>query len=165
MPSLPNVVYDKLFTTTFGALTDTMFDADLWNSLITLCGEENALDPADLHNPQVLTPAADLFDSFRSANGESIADDPVSEVVVDSVPEGDGTFLPDDKDETFSTTSTQVTSNQSPEPYHTRSGRVSKRHEDYEPAHTVQCQAARTGSCSHSSDLCSHKATPTCSSI
>ena len=128
-----HVVYDELFTTTFGALTDTMFDADLWNSLITLRGEENVLDPADLSDPQVLTPAVDLFDSFRSANGESVTDEPVSEAVVDSVPEGDGTFSPDNDDETSSTTSTQVTSNQSPEPYLTRSGRVSKRAEDYEP--------------------------------
>ena len=58
------MVYDELFSTVFGAYTEELFDATLWNNLISLDGEENHLDPRDRDDESVLTPAMDLFRAF-----------------------------------------------------------------------------------------------------
>ena len=131
-----HVVYDELFTTTFGALTDKVMDKDLWTSLLSLQGEENSLEPCDRTRPEVSGPARDLYNQFRRDNGDDSADDLVVDVVpdltVDAVPEGDDTFLPLDNGETSSTASTQVTSNRHRD-YQTRSGRTSKPVTSYKP--------------------------------
>lgn len=40
-----HVVYDELFTTVYGELTDRVFDQEEWNGLLLLDGEDNLLDP------------------------------------------------------------------------------------------------------------------------
>ena len=128
-----HVVYDEMFHTTFGALTETMFDKDLWENLLLLGSEENMLTAQDRTNPEVVDVANDLFNQFREANDDDDSDSD-SEDPVDSVPEGDEvSFSPDDTDETSSTASTQVTSNSSPPRYITRSGRSTRPTRLYEP--------------------------------
>ena len=65
-----HVVHDELFTSVFGALTNKAMDADLWDTLLTTGGEENQLGNYDCSNPHVLDVANDLFDEFRTSNGE-----------------------------------------------------------------------------------------------
>jgi len=129
-----HVVCDELFSTTFGALTDTIFDEDLWTSLLTVNGLdqglENQLDERDRANPDVPQPAQDLFDQFCEDNAtdsdDLVEDDLVAESQSpDSVPEGDGI-----DDDTFSPLDD---TSSSPLPPRTRSGRVSKRGQAYEP--------------------------------
>ena len=126
-----HVVYDELFSTVFGARSDNTFDDTMWSNLIQLGGEDHTLTPSDRLDPETMDVANDLFDEFRSANGEDPSDDPVTYPVVDSVPEGDD--LSDCNSETSSTASTQVTENV---PYRTRSGRTSKRSKQYQPTHS-----------------------------
>jgi hypothetical protein len=42
------VVYDELFHTVNGKLSDEVFDSELWNSLLTLNGLEKADDRTDV---------------------------------------------------------------------------------------------------------------------
>ena len=128
-----HVVYDEMFHTTFGALTETMFDKDLWEKLLLLGSEENVLDSHDRTNPAVVDKATNLFDQFKRAGSDDDVADEVDEALVDSVPKGEDSFSPDDSDETSSTASTQVVSNTSPPDYTTRSGRSSRRQRAYEP--------------------------------
>ena len=84
-----HVVCDELFTSVFGALTDKVMDADLWDTLLTTGGEENQLDDYDRSDPHVLDFANDLFDEFRTSNGEPFERDNNDLDSVDPVPEGD----------------------------------------------------------------------------
>ena len=87
-----HVVYDELFTTTFGALTETVMDGDLWTSLIELHGEANELEQSDRSNPAVVAPATDLYKQFRRDNDDEPDDDDNSVSEVDPVPEGGDAF-------------------------------------------------------------------------
>ena len=42
------MVYDEMFTTVKGALTDAIFGEDSWQRLITLGGYERTVDDADM---------------------------------------------------------------------------------------------------------------------
>ena len=87
-----HVVYDKLFTTVHGHLTDAVFDSEEWNEMLNLKGLEYNVDHLD--DPDRLPP---FFDEFVDATDPS-TDPPV--------PEGDG-----DEDET-KTTDTDSTSDE-----------------------------------------------------
>ena len=134
-----HVVYDELFHTAFGALTDKVLDKTIWEKLLLFGSEENLLTSDDSHNPAVVDRAVDLFDDFRDDDDELEPLDtgtpaPEGDVVaVDSVPEGDGDSF-SDPNETSSTASTQVTSNRSP--YTTRSGRSSQPPRHYVADHS-----------------------------
>ena len=79
-----HVVYDELFSTIAADVSDTAFDADLWESLLTYDPIDNHLDPEDQADPAVTRVAQDLYDSF------------VNDVTTDSpVPEGEATDVSD----------------------------------------------------------------------
>ena len=90
-----HVVYDELFTTVNGYLSDKVFDKDLWNSLISLDGLENSTAPEDQLNEDILCPALTWYELFQDANSDS--DDPDSDSdndepepdPMDSIPEGE----------------------------------------------------------------------------
>ena len=116
-------------------------DADLWDTLLTTGGEENQLDDYDRSDPHVLDVANDLFDEFRTSNGEPFEgddddlDDDLDSVALvpegDDADEGDDSHrdLPPESVET-SSTSTPIVSNHG---YQARSGRVSRRQPVYRP--------------------------------
>ena len=88
-----HVIYDELFHTVFRALTDKIFNKDLWEKLLTLESEDNHLTALDCTDPDVVSNAADLFNQFIDTDDEDDADDDNdsgTKVMVDSVPEGDG---------------------------------------------------------------------------
>jgi hypothetical protein len=61
-----HVVYDELFTTVVGDLTDRVFESEEWNSLFLINGEENLLDPRDVkHGTE---PIPNFFDDFVEAS-------------------------------------------------------------------------------------------------
>jgi hypothetical protein len=60
-----HVVYDELFSTVYGTVTDGVFDADQWQSLIELKGEEHSIDPNDRDDPEVLSKAIELFRDYE----------------------------------------------------------------------------------------------------
>ena len=137
-----HVVYDELFTTVPGYLTDPLFDSDLWNSLITLDGLDNSIDPGDRSNESVLQPATTWFELFRdsSTSDDDKEDDDkedddddhdTAQDPPDSVPEGEDTDV-----DSVSTSETVPTSNGTspPVPTTTRSGRISKPPLDYQPS-------------------------------
>ena len=96
-----HVIYDELFTTVPGYLTDPLFDSDLWNLLITLDGLDNSIDPSDRSNASVLQPATTWFELFHdSSTSESDSDsdsddgdDAMALDPPDSVPEGEDVKL------------------------------------------------------------------------
>jgi hypothetical protein len=81
-----HVMYDELFTSVHGHLTDAVFDAKEWNEMLCFKGLEYNVDPVDEPGDQ-LPP---FFDEFVNATNPS-TDPPV--------PEGDT----EDKTETNST--------------------------------------------------------------
>ena len=98
-----HVVYDELFTTSFGTLQDSAFDADHWAELLRL-GSEHAATIDQEHRPLVPEKSAaqdrvanDLFQSFLDPDHVTPPPPPLP-----PVPEGDDQFWPDTKDETQS---------------------------------------------------------------
>ena len=63
-----HVVYDELFSTVYGTVTDGVFDADQWQSLIELKGEEHCIDPNDRDDPEVLSKAIELFRDYDESD-------------------------------------------------------------------------------------------------
>ena len=135
-----HVVYDELFHTTIGALTDAVFDQVLWNSLLVLDGHENLLEPEDRNNQDVLRPAIDMYDLFRDDSDDD-SDDDLSEL--DAVPEGveENDVLPDvlSDDETVPT-SNETSSNSQ----RTRSGQTVKPMKSYVPSMSSERRYAAT---------------------
>ena len=131
-----HVVYDELFHTTLGALTDTVFDQELWNSLLVLDGHENLLDPEDRNDPDVLRPALDMYDLFRE---DPDPDDPDS-CELDSVPEGESENDVSSNDETVATlNATSSNSHQT-----TQSGQTVKPTQSYVPSMSSERRYAAT---------------------
>ena len=58
-----HVVYDELFTTSVGKVTDTAFDAELWQGLLDLDSVDQHLEPGNWEDPDVTKVAEDLFDA------------------------------------------------------------------------------------------------------
>jgi len=109
-----HLVFDELYHTVNGELSDESFDADLWNTLLTLQGLEKADDRTDVTGDEI--PFDDNFEEFNQSDPDP---DPGPLI---SVPEGDedsdsdsvGTSIPEgDKDN----------EGDIGEPYITRSGR------------------------------------------
>ena len=139
---------DELFTSVFGALTDKVMDADLWDTLLTAGGEENQLDDCDRFDPHVLDVANNPFDEFRTSNGEPFERDDDELDSVDLVPEENDTDEGDDSDgdpppqsNETSSTATPIASNHG---HQTRSGRVSRRQPVHRPtlSSAQQCRDA-----------------------
>ena len=74
-----HIVYDELFATVHGTLSDSVFDAALWNDLLSLGGLELTLNPTDVHGDQV--PFQEFYDDFVDLSDTST-----------SVSEGDDEF-------------------------------------------------------------------------
>ena len=56
-----HVVYDELFSTVYGTVTDGVFNVDQWQGLIELKGEEHYINPNDRDDTEVLSRAIELF--------------------------------------------------------------------------------------------------------
>ena len=76
-----HVVYDELFTTVHGHLTEPLFNQETWTSLLRLGGLENTVDPEDCHGD--LVPFHEFFDDIvegadtsGSEGDESVDPDP-----------------------------------------------------------------------------------------
>ena len=59
-----HVVYDELFTTVYGNMTDKVFDQEEWTTLLMLHGEDNLLDPRDVRHGT--EPFPSFYDDFVS---------------------------------------------------------------------------------------------------
>ena len=113
------MVYDELFTTVIGSVTNDVFDSELWNNMMELQLIENQLDSSDTTDLSVTQAATDLFDTFVE---DPKSDDDTVATATSIIPEGD-----DDADSSFSN---ETSDSQSPsavpegelEPYRTRSG-------------------------------------------
>lgn len=79
-----HVVYDELFQTVPGHIVDQVFDSTLWDSLMSLEGLEQTIDPTDIHGDTV--PYQEFFDDYCEESTSA-----------SSVPEGDADH---DTDET-----------------------------------------------------------------
>ena len=55
------VMYNELFSTVYGTVTNGVFDADQWQNMIELKGEECYINPNDHNDPKVLSRAIELF--------------------------------------------------------------------------------------------------------
>lgn len=88
-----HLVYDELYQTVMGVLTDELFDAHSWNELLQLQGLEQSLDLNDIHDD--LAPFQDYFDDFVNADDDHSNDPDASTTTSTSsssstsVPEGD----------------------------------------------------------------------------
>ena len=83
-------IYDKLFTSCFGTVTDTVFDKDHWDSMLQF-GVEHAshmdpVSPDPAKREQIACIQQDLFNIFR--HPDHVTPPP------STVPEGDGPILP-----------------------------------------------------------------------
>ena len=96
-----HVVYDELFTTSFGKLTETAFDKDHWSSLIDF-----GIDHASELDHETVAPSKstnlkrvsqDLFETFLDSEHVTPPPPPV--------PEGEDTFWPDSQDQSEEGTS------------------------------------------------------------
>ncbi len=124
-----HLVYDELFTTVPGYLTDSMFDADLWTSLLSLDGLDKVLEGDDAADVDAMKTATTWFELFRDDNEDDDSDsdsDSDDDDVAEQVPEGDDTVSTSD-----STVQTANTSSESSS--RTRSGRISQPPRSYEP--------------------------------
>ena len=84
-----HVVYDELFTTVLGSLTDAVFDAEEWNALLQLKSLETYIDPPDAARDQL--PFREWFDDFvQDPDPSTEPASPAHEGDASPVPEGDG---------------------------------------------------------------------------
>ena len=111
-----HVVYDERFATVVGKVTDTAFDAELWESLFELQAFDHHLDVADQRDPTVTQIAEDLYRSFIDNRDDDLPPSPVSE-----------------GDDSDSETSESEDEEEEPEEpvYRTRSGRVIRNQPQY----------------------------------
>ena len=83
-------VYNELFTSCFGTVTDTVFDKEHWDSMLQFSGEHTShmdpVSPDPARREQIARIQQDLFDIFR--HPDHVTPPPPT------VPEGDGPFLP-----------------------------------------------------------------------
>ena len=75
-----HVMYDELFSTVQGSLTDAVFDRITWTKLLELNGLELTLDPADSRGTTV--PFQEFYENFVDLTSDDVTSSP-------SVPEGD----------------------------------------------------------------------------
>ena len=110
-----HVIYDETFSTVAADVTDTAFDAELWENLLTHDPVDNHLAPEDRADPEVTRVAKDLYDSF------------VNDVTDDSpVPEGEVTDVSDSDSNSDSDSESAPPNDGTSEPdipYTTRYGR------------------------------------------
>ena len=93
-----HVVYDELYSTVFGRITDEVFDTAGWNQLLELQGEENLLDDHDLDDPAVLSRAKEMYRDYSELDPDlPVPREPPPALLpppsAASVPEGDGTDI------------------------------------------------------------------------
>jgi hypothetical protein len=74
-----HVLYDKLYSSVKGFLTNTVFDAETWDSILSLDGLEQNLDDPDRGNNTIMAPAKDLYKRFVNPDDETVATDPMSD--------------------------------------------------------------------------------------
>ena len=115
-----HVVYDELYSTVKGFLTDTVFDADTWNSILSLDGLENLVDERDRTNKSVMAPAKDLYKRFVHNNDATAATEPMSDSDSDcdsitTVSEGEDLDF-DDEEETSALEGAPQSEDPPPEP-------------------------------------------------
>ena len=83
-------VYDELFTSCFGTVTDTVFDKEHWDSMLQFSGNHTShvdpVSPDPARREQIAHIQQDLFDIFRHPDHVTPPPPPV--------PEGDGPILP-----------------------------------------------------------------------
>jgi hypothetical protein len=73
------VVYDELYSSVKGSLTDTVFDEETWDSVLSLDGLEQHLEDRDRGNKSVMAPAKDLYKRFVTNDDDTAATDPMSD--------------------------------------------------------------------------------------
>ena len=74
-----HLVYDELFSSTLGYVSDAVMDGNMWRQLISLNGEENNLDDHDRTDPAVRRIATDMFESFCRDNDPQQDFDPTQD--------------------------------------------------------------------------------------
>ena len=116
-----HLVFDELFHTVSGGLRDEVFDADLWNTLLTRDGLEKVDDRTDVNGEAI--PFDDNFEEFNQRDP-----DPEPGPFI-PVPEGDEDSDSDTDSEPNGTSIPEgAPGNEGgPEPYVTRSGRRVRR--------------------------------------
>ena len=117
-----HVVYDELFSTVIGGVTDAALDPEVWTSILNLDSIENQLAESDLNDPDVVRVATDLYDEFVRADD----DDDATSTSSSTVPEGE---LSDDDSESDTEGTSAPEGAQPPldGEYRTRSGRISRK--------------------------------------
>ena len=84
-----HMVWDELFASVFGNLTDEVFNAEEWNNLISFNGIQNLLNPSDVVDGK--EPRPELFDQFvnDAEDASELASSSPTADPVSSAPEGD----------------------------------------------------------------------------
>ena len=110
-----HLVFDELFHTVLGKLSDKAFDADLWTTLLTREGLEKADDRTDVKGDSIA-----FDDNFEEFNQRDPDPDPGPFI---TVPEGDEDSDSDSEPDGTSIPEGAPGNEGDPEPYVTRSGR------------------------------------------
>jgi hypothetical protein len=74
-----HVVYDELYSSVKGFLTNTVFDEETWDSILSLGGLEQTLEDRDRGNKSVMAPAKDLYKRFVTNDDDTAATNPMSD--------------------------------------------------------------------------------------